>query len=107
MTAIARSPFLEIIREVILGRDLSAGQPEPERLGGERVDLRSVALEPVGMKVLAHHGCCVLEFGFEPWRRVRKALMRSVESVVDVVEGIGDTLRDEAIGLPRLAAQHY
>src|SRR5262249_49744044 len=106
MTAMTRSPFLEIIREVILGCDLSARQPEPERLSGERVDLRSVALEPVWMKVLAHHGCRVLELGLEPRRRVRKALLRSGEAVVGGAEGIGETLRDEAIGLPRLAAQH-
>src|SRR5262245_8331534 len=99
MTAMARSPSLEIIREVILGRDLSAGQPEPERLGGERVDLRSVALEPVSMEVLAHHGRRVLEPGLEPRGRVRKALLRGGEAVVGGAERLRQALGDEAIGL--------
>src|SRR6266850_7103361 len=105
MIAMAQSTSLEVVREVFLGRDLTARQAEPKCLSGERVDLRPVALEPVGMEVLAHHGHRVLELGLEPRRRVRKSLLRSGEAIVGGAEGLGEALRDPAIRLPRLAPE--
>src|SRR5438093_2009748 len=105
MIAMAHSASLEVVREVFLDRDPTTRQTEPKRLPGERVDLRSVALEPVGVEVLAHHGRGVFELGLEPRRRVRKPLLRGGEAIVGGAERLGEALRDPAIRLPRLAPE--
>src|SRR5215831_10624142 len=47
-------PLREIVREVLVGRDQTARESQAERLGREHLDLRAIALEPVGMEILAH-----------------------------------------------------
>ena len=36
---------MQVVGEVLVDRDPAARQPQPERLVGERIDLRAVALE--------------------------------------------------------------
>src|SRR5207237_155230 len=46
----------EIVREILVGSDAAARQAQPERLAGEHLELSAIALEPVRMEVVAHHG---------------------------------------------------
>src|SRR5438067_2001957 len=95
----------EIVREILIGSDAAARQAQPERLAGEHVDLSAIALEPVRMKVVAHHRGRGLQLCFQPWRRVRKSLLCGGEAVVRRDEGLGKTFRDPAIGVPDFAPQ--
>src|SRR5262249_12792905 len=100
ITGFATSASLEIVREVFLRRDPAAGQPQPVRLPGKRLDLRAVALEPVGMEILTHHGHGILELGLEPWSRVGEALLRRGEAIVGGDERLGQALGDPPVLLP-------
>src|SRR5712692_3181550 len=106
MIGMTSSPSLKVVREILVGRDPAARQAELERLAGERIDLRSVALESVRMEVLAHHGHRVLELGLQPRRGVRKSLLCGGEAVVGGAERLGEAPGDPPGGLPGLAPDH-
>src|SRR5205085_11493411 len=72
----------EIVREILVGSDAAARQAQPERLAGEHLELSAIALETVGMEVVAHHGGRRLQLRVEPRRGVRESLLRRGEAVV-------------------------
>src|SRR3982075_3515226 len=104
MTGFATSASLEIVREILFRRDLAARQTQPEGLNGERLDLRSVALESVRVKVLTHHGRGFLELGLEQGRGVGEALLGRGEAIVGGPERLGEPFGDPLVRLPGLAS---
>src|SRR5882762_7071374 len=97
MTGFTTSAPLEIVREILFRRDVAARQTQPEGLTGERLDLRSVALESVRVKVLTHHGHGVLELCLEPGRGVGEALLGRGEAIVGGAERLGEALGDPLV----------
>src|SRR6267143_5115891 len=104
MTGFTTSAPLEIVREILFRRDVAARQTQPEGLTGERLDLRSVALESVRVKVLTHHGHGVLELCLEPGRGVGEALLGRGEAIVGGAERLGEALGDPRVRLPGFAS---
>src|SRR5256885_12943130 len=102
MTGIS-STSLQVVREILVRGDAAARQAQPERLAGEHVDLPSVLLDPMRMKVLTHHGDRGLELGLEPGRGVRKPVLGWGEAIVGGAERLGEALRDPSVRLPRFA----
>src|SRR5882724_5704985 len=107
MTGFTTSAPLEIVREILFRRDVAARQTQPEGLTGERLDLRSVALESVRVKVLTHHGHGVLELCLEPGRGVGEALLGRGEAIVGGAERLGEALGDPLVRLPGLASDDH
>src|SRR2546427_1972143 len=103
MTGFATSASLEIVREILFRRDLTARQAQPEGLARECLDLRPVALESVRVEILTHDGHGVLELGLQPRRGVGEALLGRGEAVVGGAERLGEALGDPRVRLPGLA----
>src|SRR5437762_386499 len=81
MTGIS-STSLQVVREILVRGDAAARQAQPERLAGEHVDLPSVLLDSIRMKVLTHDGHRGLELGLEPRRGVRKPVLGLGDAIV-------------------------
>src|SRR5437016_14056540 len=104
MTGFATSASLEIVREILFRRDLTARQAQPEGLSRECLDLAPVALESVRVEILTHDGHGVLELGLKPRRGVGEALLGRGEAVVGGAERLGEALGDPRVRLPGLAS---
>src|SRR6267143_7303703 len=97
------STSLQVVREILVCGDAATRQTQPERLAGEHVDLPSVPLDSMRMKVLTHDGDRGLELGLEPRRGVRKPLLGRGEAIVGGAERLGEALCDPSVRLPLFA----
>src|SRR3954469_12592877 len=94
------------IGEILLRRDQPRGDAEFVSLMAERVHLRPVLLEPVGVEIGAHQRLGFLQLGLQPGRDIGEIALRLGEHRVGPHERLSQAAGDPLVALPRLSSQH-